>query len=1742
MKCNGQKAAGLLFTIILIAAITLGWGTEAMGKYLTVDEQATYIDVVCDGFLFKFLLAQQATDRAMFIYDPTGSSQWGWIEEQVYQGGTDFNYARDPNRVYTVVENTPTRVIIKRDGIPSTSAPAYIDGADSWVQYYVFYSDRVFVHTEIVADSGGIAIDNSTTHNHVFMVEWRTSNNENNIVEDAGSEDNTVGTNQDVTADDWVGFTSDEMNIIQVVVDTDITGPDFLVLTGAADGQFTSRLNNGTLTEGTHTFTLCWILDSSRRTIEETPGTWNDWDTDIDTNAVTVGTICEQSADSLRYLCHTAHTAAAGNEPPDTDYWWEYRMTLGDQYKDLFFDEYHEDITFYDPLTASFSDATSPTIGSGTIIYEGSGANPGNSASGTNWANNTDDGIALTISDYFVGDYDSECKGSILFEYTPDFTGAPASHAYFIGDSTDGKFRWWILTSGNFAIKTSDQYVDTGVSYSWVNGVKTFVLLQWKVTDIGGGEQRIFRAITVNGIEQYSDTSDFTTSATLATTMYIGQKDSNDNESCLGTIKNFYITSDPNTPGRYAPMTGTVVRDSVIPKQLPYTYFNDGFASDGARHLEMASDEIKYTVDRARIGHVEVLEDPPIETGTVGAATDHLVGHWKMDDNAASTALIDETGNSSCTLGGGADTEDIDNSDAIRGTSLLLDGTDDYLIFLDSVSELSDDGIFSLSFRFKPNFNYDTAHAHGLFTMGNISSGDNIELFYFHTNDTFYLHGDSNVLGASGSNIETSAYTDNASLQRWYDVLVSINLTAEFALLQINGEIIGVSTWDGDWSGAVDRFNFGYTNEHSDYGSYYIDNVKLINGCLLPYGAYSTGNGAVDTDHAHSDITCFVKGDEANTDALKIGTGTMAVADVTYATDVFGNASSAVVINSGNDDFIIPSANLPSLPYSLSFWFKGSDTPSGYNMFFSLMDAYSEFSLYRNNNDASIVLRHNGQICGFSVSATVFDNNWHHILVRVAASAQSLEINGVVQDSTTTSLTAIDAPADIYLGNENGSYLLSGSYSDFYIINNPNTPQIPVILGSGPIHAPIRKIGYTYAEHGDGYQVQWANGRWVIVNDLLTTADVAQLAFEFVSYTSPGYISTTDNGTTIVVTTSEDVITFTIATENAFLKEDTPVRAVIRDDVCEWYVYDHRMYRWNHAAGTPAGMAGNDNAVINIGTNWDYYPLTAYEEANKTITEAQIKDLAMDDPDSDGFEGIEVTDLVIPDSTGTDGFAFDGGRHLEKENDELAYTVDIDRVGHIDIIEDPPIETGTVGSATDHLIGHWKMDDNAASTVVVDATSKVGDLIASANTNTLSVADAVRGTALQLDAVSSEYLYMSFPTTGDYDNENWQDELTFTIIFKPNFAYDIGSNQSLGSIYIGTGQYMDFYYDRIGEANRFRINYTNSGANYCYLSNPFSSDGELQQFHHAQIILNLTDFLITSVFNGEVIAIASAGATPWSGNIKLRIGRNRLSGYGSFIIDDVKLINGCLLPYGAYFTGNGNRSAETSGVLDMVDTDHAHNDILAYVNGHQANGENLDIGTGTVTISGATKTTDPWGNASGGFLFDSATEYIEFPCVDGVNINKDNINISLWYQATGTPADWCYLFHHTSSTTALGLYRRDDTQHVGLNINGTNIYEVDMTSDIFDGNLYFIEVGIIAADNSIIIKVNGVVDGSEIGVDSFSAPALASGNLRFGRATHETNSIMGMESDITITNNPNTPQIPVILGSGPIHAPIQGIE
>jgi hypothetical protein len=511
------------------------------------------------------------------------------------------------------------------------------------------------------------------------------------------------------------------------------------------------------------------------------------------------------------------------------------------------------------------------------------------------------------------------------------------------------------------------------------------------------------------------------------------------------------------------PTTGSWVDDLVIPANVGV----DGFASDGALHVEPTSKEAEFTNDITRHKQAIVFEDPHIYTGdTVSGATDHLVGYWKCDDNAASTTIVASVG-SNGTLQGGDNTEDKNNADAVQGTSLLLNGTDDYIDLSAAISDLADTDKFTISFDFKPNFAYDGSVQY-IFYVGS-STSNNVYIRYRSIGDYYQISREIGGTPNSATAI-TDAFTSNEKLQQWTHFDVAIDLDNDMISVAINGAIVGV--WNDStaaWSATPTALWLGHF-QSSAYCAGYFDNIALYDGALLPYGAFFTGNGSVDTDVAHDDITCFVKGDESNSDSLKIGTGTITVTNATHATGPDGVADSAFQVDANGEVVSFPGTEDTNVDFSqgsFSFWYKETGTIGSWGILFACTDSTSpsdnEFSFQRGTSDPDLYLKINSLDKNNTSMPNIFDGNWHFLAGRwsVAGDYAYVSVDGVeyeLDSGSTYSGTPTISNSTFYIGSlGSANRHMGGAIYAFAITNNPNTPQIPTIMGK-PVHVPLIEV------------------------------------------------------------------------------------------------------------------------------------------------------------------------------------------------------------------------------------------------------------------------------------------------------------------------------------------------------------------------------------------------------------------------------------------------------------------------------------------------------------------------------------------------------------------------------------------------------------------------------------------------------------------------------------------------------------
>jgi len=1037
-----------------------------MGKYLTVDEQATYIDVACDGYILRFNTAQNYYDSVLELRDPTATAIWAEISPTITTSSQTTYLMGDSNYSVIIVENSSLRVVLKCEGnFYESDESTPLTNSTKMVIYFYIYFDRMIVKYTLTT-SGDVTT--TTALSNLIRLDEDSATNAICIAEDSGIEDQTV--DWSYATGDYNGFISDDVNVAEV----NIYHTDDAIFDRRNDsgGGGMTLWRDGTLSIGDHIIITMYVIDSADR--ENDGGTFQDWDTDLDGNSVAVGDICVQSADDLRYICHTAHTAGAGNEPPNASYWHEYRITLGDQYKDFQIanaDEgnYVSDLNIPYSLTSrkkpstSEDDLVTGITGAGEIFEDIVAAYLINENTGSTIYDHSGEGNNLTIT-----------SGCTLVNDEADFSGSIDVEGGSLSNlpNTQGT----IIVKGNF-----DTYSGTLalIELSDATANNRIVLYNTGAADtlslyiIGGGSG--------NNVWEYSNFDDlyavdeefilvvtFDTSTdtykiyhagvelTPTSTASAGNPSGIDQIN-LGSYRDLSSDFDGQLSAVY--VFNRVLSEYEAMRLSEYLYIafdKGGKASDGTGHCELdaTNKNFKQTIDATRIGMNMVVHDAHIYTGDPSSPDDHLLFWDKMDSIADGHSPEVGTGTVGTTPG------DLSLVDGVRGDGVEFDtNTDDgFEIHQDNLDP--NEGTIILNYI--PN--WSTSPGTNAYLLGSTSG-----------NERLYIDTSGNLI------IYMAAFVEQI-----YEVDLEVGWQA--GMLYVIKLI---------WK-TIDASNchlWIYVNEKSEYNidsgtrdltlptNYYIgqkdaddnegalgiiDEFKIYDKAILPYGGGPFhGNDGVETDVAHQDILSFVKCDQDNGEAMDIGTGNVSLSGPVHATDVWGTANAAIVIDDDTDDYYFPCVdgiNIEADQGSISFWYKNNGTTPALNaMFFWHDSGNTAFRLIR-VGDTEWQARVNGTSVTFSnVGTNIFDDGlWHYVSFTwdTTINEEKVYIDGQLKGTETTAITAPAlASGNIYIGKRGGEdddLNIEGTICDFVITNNPNTPDNWSVLGAGPRHMLIR--------------------------------------------------------------------------------------------------------------------------------------------------------------------------------------------------------------------------------------------------------------------------------------------------------------------------------------------------------------------------------------------------------------------------------------------------------------------------------------------------------------------------------------------------------------------------------------------------------------------------------------------------------------------------------------------------------------
>lgn len=208
----------------------------------------------------------------------------------------------------------------------------------------------------------------------------------------------------------------------------------------------------------------------------------------------------------------------------------------------------------------------------------------------------------------------------------------------------------------------------------------------------------------------------------------------------------------------------------------------------------------------------------------------NLVAYWKMDDNAASTTVVDETGN--CNGTAQQNTEDITATGKIN-TALSFNGTSDYVSISTATSLRFNTGDFSISFWLKRGRSGVDEY---IFDMRD-GTNDGWRLWIVGANDNIYFSlNDKYVWG-------TTPIQDT----NWHCILLTINRTTGVGQFYSDNVATG-STQDVSGAMAIARTDLfiGATITPSDYFQGALDAIMIFNKALSTDEVaklYNNGNG-----------------------------------------------------------------------------------------------------------------------------------------------------------------------------------------------------------------------------------------------------------------------------------------------------------------------------------------------------------------------------------------------------------------------------------------------------------------------------------------------------------------------------------------------------------------------------------------------------------------------------------------------------------------------------------------------------------------------------------------------------------------------------------------------------------------------------------------------------------------------------------------------------------------------------------
>jgi len=529
-------------------------------------------------------------------------------------------------------------------------------------------------------------------------------------------------------------------------------------------------------------------------------------------------------------------------------------------------------------------------------------------------------------------------------------------------------------------------------------------------------------------------------------------------------------------------------------------------------------------------------------------------------------------------------------------------------------------------------------------------------------------------------------------------------------------------------------------------------------------------------------------------------------------------------------------------------------------------------------------------------------------------------------------------------------------------------------------------------------------------------------------------------------------------------------------------------------------------------------------------------------PDKGTWEIQDILPAVIDES----GFQSDGAWHIVVDtNDETKFTLDRVRIRPNIVIHDWPFQYGTVASPTNILLNHLKMDDNAANNTL---TAEVGpdgswhllSTEGARNTSNDSVAaDNFRGRALDTqDETAFGKLAVGSGTVHDVDFLNKGSVL---IKVTPQFVYTTSDYEWLFMVRYDGDNVIECFYHQTNDHFRFEVQLNND-------SNSITTPAYTENYSLQREMIFLfswdsgQDFLLMAI-DGQVIGTANSigVASNDPTYFYLNADQDTLSGYsGDYIFDEIKTFSECVLPYGAYFIGNG------AGLLADIDNPHAD---LCFFWDCQEIGSGKARGGANLASSA-----DVW--QSGSPVLDTTDALVGTYCfdTDGINggkVTEGVVNSDLIDGSKGAVLIWVNPQSYDSSSRTFWSYIVSASYRIQLLFDASDELQFQYVAN---GNAQAVNSGVSLTtgvwacvkatwDNEVSDEIHLYINKIEVGTPDNLPDAWSGtgGNIAIGGYYGASDDADVKIGRVFISNNPDTPEIWTAFGK-PLHVPLVDLQ